>query len=177
MWRRQYFSANPLGLESNSVFLSGGRNKDSVMNGNMHSQSANAVDPVDEESSGTLRSAVEAVQGKKENDGYDYSQGGKRFGERIEKEVRDRLGPVVGDEMLDEMFDEDDSAEVQVLDEEEIVRGTRGVGAVWKMSLFATISFATYVLLSGPSFQPKWIPDITERDVIPKIIRARNRKK
>ncbi|CAM6085245.1 unnamed protein product [Calypogeia fissa] len=114
----------------------------------------------------------EGTQEKLIPDTRDYTEDVKSLGERVRKEVRDRLGT-----LGDEMFDEDDSAEVQVFDEEEIVRGTKGVGALWKMALCVTVSFASYILFSGPRVEPNWIPNIVERDPIPKIYRPRSRKR
>ncbi|KAL2610007.1 hypothetical protein R1flu_028580 [Riccia fluitans] len=94
------------------------------------------------------------------------------IGERVRTEVKKLLSRTTEDVSDDGETDSDS-------DEDGVIRrgggGNPGVGIIWRISFWATMSLFTWVFLNGPRIQASFVPDIVERDPIPRI-RHRNRR-
>ncbi|KAL3678475.1 hypothetical protein R1sor_021431 [Riccia sorocarpa] len=93
------------------------------------------------------------------------------FGERVKTEMKKLLSRTTEDVSDDGETDSEDEDAVSR-------RGGRenpGVGIIWRISFWATMSLFAWVFLNGPHVQVNFVPDIVERDPIPRI-RPRNRR-
>ncbi|BFI22782.1 hypothetical protein MPTK1_8g15835 [Marchantia polymorpha subsp. ruderalis] len=91
------------------------------------------------------------------------------IGARVKTEMKKLLTRTTEDVSEDE---DDTGSEV----DDGVRRENPGVGILWRMSFWATMSLFAYVFLNGPRIQANFVPDIVERDPISRITRPRNRR-
>ncbi|KAG6550380.1 hypothetical protein Mapa_008343 [Marchantia paleacea] len=91
------------------------------------------------------------------------------IGARVKSEMKKLLTRTTED-----VSDDEDDRESEV--DDGVRRENPGVGILWKMSFWATMSLFAYVFLNGPRIQANFVPDIVERDPISRITRPRNRR-
>lgn len=71
-----------------------------------------------------------------------------------------------------------DGERYEIVEEEDVIRGERHTGFLFRFSMWATISFVAWVLAGGRAHIdcPEPFPNIHERDPVPKVIIRRQKK-
>ncbi|KAJ7564187.1 hypothetical protein O6H91_02G006300 [Diphasiastrum complanatum] len=95
-------------------------------------------------------------------------------GQSTHSEIGQSLQSVLRDIVYEE--DEESDEELELEEEQHFWHGKRKLGWIWKISLYASISFAAWMLMSGTRIRcPSCFPSILERDPPRKIRRRRPR--